>query len=206
MKSVQIQGKSRSEHGKKATRHLRSEGQVPAVIYGGESNIHFSASQLSLRPLVYTPDFQLAEITVDGKTHKCIMKDLQFDVVTDELNHIDFLELVDDRKVIADLPLKFIGQPKGVKDGGRLEIKVKSLKVRTLPKFLKENIELNIETLELHGNVRVEDVKVDNYEIMNSPRIPVASVVTTRALRQAETETAKAAPAAAAAKAAPAKK
>jgi len=206
MKSVQIEGKSRSEHGKKATRHLRSEGQVPGVIYGGESNIHFSATQLSLRPLVYTPDFQLAEISVDGKTYKCIMKDLQFDVITDELSHVDFLELVEDRKIIADLPLKFTGQPQGVKDGGRLEIKVKSLKVRTLPKYLRENIEVNIENLELHGNVRVEDVKIEHYEVMNSPRIPVASVVTTRALRQAETEVAKVAPAAAPAKAAPAAK
>ncbi len=192
MKVVNIEGKIRSELGKKATRQLRSEGQVPCVIYGAESNIHFSAPQLSLRPLVYTPDFQLAEVSVNGKTHKCILKDLQFDVVTDELSHVDLLELVEDKKVTANLPLKFVGQPEGVKAGGRLEIKVKSLKVRTYPKYLKENIEVNIDNLQLHGNVRVEDVKVDNYEIMNSPRIPVASVVTTRALRQAETEEAKA--------------
>lgn len=193
MKSLKIEGKSRSEHGKKATRHLRSEGHVPAVIYGGKENIHFSAPTLSLRPLVFTPEFQLAEINVDGKTYRCIMKDVQFDVLTDEVSHIDFLELVEDRKVVANLPLNFVGQPKGVKDGGRLEIKVKSLKVRTLPKYLSENITVNIENLELLGNVRVEDVKAENMEIMNSPRIPVASVVTTRALRQAETEEAKAA-------------
>lgn len=193
MKSLKIEGKSRSEHGKKATRHLRSEGQVPAVIYGGTENIHFSAPTLALRPLVFTPEFQLAEISVDGKTYRCILKDVQFDVLTDEVSHIDFLELVEDRKVVANLPLNFVGQPKGVKDGGRLEIKVKSLKVRTYPKYLSENISVNIENLELLGNVRVEDVKAENMEIMNSPRIPVASVVTTRALRQAETEEAKAA-------------
>lgn len=186
MKVVKIEGKSRSEHGKIATRRLRSEGQVPAVIYGGKETIHFSADQLSFRPLVYTPDFQLAEITVDGKAYTCIMKDLQFDVLTDELNHVDLLELVDDKKVIANLPLKFVGQPAGVKAGGRLEVKVKSLKVRTYPKFLRENLEVNIEKLELNGNVRVQDVNVENIEIMNSPRIPVASVVMTRALKQAE--------------------
>jgi len=188
MNSVKIEGQSRSEHGKTATRRLRSEGQVPCVIYGGTETIHFSAPTLAFRPLVYTPAFQIAEILVDGKTYRCIMKDRQFDVVTDELNHIDFLELVEDKKVIANLPLKFIGQPAGVKAGGRLETKIKSLKVRTLPKFLVEAIEVDITDLELNGNLRVEDVKADNMEVMNSARIPVASIVMTRALRQAESE------------------
>lgn len=193
MKSVKIEGQSRSEHGKTATRRLRSEGNVPCVIYGGKETIHFSAPVMAFRSLVYTPEFQLAEITVDGKTYTTIMKDLQFDVLTDELAHVDFLELVDDKKVIANLPLKFVGQPEGVKAGGRLEVKVKNLKVRTLPKFLKEHIDVNIESLQLNGNVRVEDVVAENMEIMNSPRIPIASVVMTRALKQAETEEAKAA-------------
>lgn len=191
MKSVKIEGKSRSEFGKSSTRRLRSEGHVPAVIYGNETK-HFSAPVMAFRSLVYTPDFQLAEITVDGNTHKCILKDLQFDVVTDELNHIDFLELNDDRKVIANLPLKYVGTPAGVKAGGRLETKMKSLKVRTYPKHLVEAIEVNIENLNLNENVRVEDVNAGEMEIMNSPRIPIASVVMTRALKQAETEEAKA--------------
>jgi large subunit ribosomal protein L25 len=193
MKSVKIEGQSRSELGKKATRQLRSEGNVPGVIYGTSNNIHFTATQKDLRSLVYTPDFQVAEITVGGTTHKCILKDLQFDVVTDDLSHVDFLELVEDRKIVADLPIKFTGQSKGVKEGGRLVTKLKTLKVRTLPKHLTENIEVNVENLELHGNIRVEDVKLENIEIMNSPRIPIASVVSTRALRQAEADGAEAA-------------
>lgn len=191
MKAVSVEGKKRNDLGKKATRQLRSEGFVPGVIYGSTENIHFAATQMSLRTLVYTPDFQVAEISVDGKTHRCILKDLQFDVVTDELSHIDFLELVEDKKVIANLPLKFVGQPEGVKAGGRLEIKMKTLKVRTLPKHLVEAIEVDITNLQLNGNMRVEDVNAPEMEIMNSPRIPIASVVMTRALRQAESEEAK---------------
>jgi large subunit ribosomal protein L25 len=135
MKSVKIAGVTRTELGKKATRQLRSEEQVPAVIYGGKETIHFSAPVMDFRTLVYTPEFQIAEITVDGNTYRAIMKDIQFDVVTDDLNHIDFLELVDDRKVVANLPLKFVGQSQGVKDGGRLELKMKSLQVRTYPNY-----------------------------------------------------------------------
>ncbi len=186
MKSVKIEGKSRSGLGKKATRHVRSEGLVPAVIYGGKDTIHFTAPVIAFRHLVYTPDFQIAEINVDGKEYRTIMKDLQFDVVTDELNHVDFLELVEDRKVIATLPLHFTGTAQGVKDGGRLELKLKSLKVRAYPKHLRESIEVKLDKLELHGNIRVEEVIAENMEVMNSPRIPVASVVTTRALKVEE--------------------
>ncbi len=192
MKSVKIEGKKRSDLGKKATRQVRSEGQVPCVIYGGNETIHFTAPVMSFRHLVYTPDFQIAEINLDGKTYKTIMKDLQFDVVTDDLTHIDFLELVDDKKVIANLPLKFTGQSVGVKAGGRLEIKVKNLKVRAYPKHLLESLEVSISDLQIGDNLRVQDVKAEGIEFMNSPRIPIASVVTTRALRQAETEEAKA--------------
>ena len=206
MKSVKIAGVTRTELGKKATRQLRSEEQVPAVIYGGKETIHFSAPVMDFRTLVYTPEFQIAEITVDGKTYRAIMKDIQFDVVTDDLNHIDFLELVDDRKVVANLPLKFVGQSQGVKDGGRLELKMKSLQVRTYPKYLKAAIEVSIDNLQLHGNIRVQDVIAENMEIMNSPRIPVASVVTTRALRQAADAEAAAKTPAKGGKAAPAKK
>ncbi|MBL7718131.1 MAG: 50S ribosomal protein L25 [Flavipsychrobacter sp.] len=193
MKSIKIEGTKRSDLGKKATRQARSEGQVPCVIYGGNETVHFTAPVMGFRHLVYTPDFQIAEISVDGKTYRTIMKDLQFDVVTDDLNHIDFLELVEDKKIIANLPLKFTGQPEGVKAGGRLEIKAKTLKVRTYPKFLRESIEVPIDSLQIGGNLRVEDVVATDMEVMNSPRIPIASVVTTRALRQAETEEAKAA-------------
>ncbi len=188
MKSVVIEGQLRTDMGKKAARDLRSQGQVLGVIYGGKEEVHFTAPAMSFRSLVYTPEFQIAEIKVDGKTYRTIMKDKQFDVVTDSLNHIDFLELVEGRKVIANLPLSFQGQSEGVKAGGRLVIKMKTLKVRTLPENLVASIDVDITNLQLNGNIRVEDVKLENTEMMNPARQPIASVVMTRALRQAETE------------------
>lgn len=207
MKSITIEGQLRTETGKKATRQLRSQGLVPGVIYGGTEEVSFSAPLLAFKSIVYTSAFQLAEITVDGKTFKCILKDLQLDKVTDQLAHVDFLELVADKAVIATIPIKFTGASIGVKDGGRLITKVKSLKVKSLPQHLKENIEVDITNLELNGNIRVEDVSEPDYEILNSPRIPIASVVMTRQLKQEEAAAPAAgkAPAAAAAKAPAAK-
>jgi large subunit ribosomal protein L25 len=198
MQTITIEGQLRTGLGKQATRQLRSEGKVPGVIYGGARELNFSAPVTAFKSLVYTPDFQLAEIKLEGATYRCIMKDIQFDKVTDDLNHVDFMELVEDKKIVATIPLKFTGAAKGVKDGGKLITKMKALKVKTFPKFLRENIEVDLTNLELNGNVRVEDVKADNYEILNSPRIPVASVVLTRVLKQEETTAvAGAAPAAA---------
>lgn len=198
MKTITIEGQLRTGFGKAATRQLRSQELVPGVIYGGAQEINFTAPVAAFKNLVYTPSFQLAEVVVDGKTYRTIMKDLQFDKVNDHLIHIDLLELVDDRKVIADIPLKFVGVSPGVKDGGKLVIKMKSLKVKTFPKYLKEQIEVSIDNLELNGNIRVEDVKEEHYEILNSPRIPIASVTLTRQLKQDEATAAPAAGAAAA--------
>ena len=227
MKSITIEGQLRTETGKKFTRRLRSQGLVPGVIYGGSQEVNFAAPVLSFKNLVYTSEFQLAEIKVDGKSFRCILKDVQLDKVSDELAHMDFLELVEDKKIVATIPIKFTGTAAGVKGGGKLVTKMKTLKIKTYPKYLKENIEVDLTHLELNGNIRVEDVKDENYEILNSPRIPIASVVMTRQLKQeeaggtpgtvapakvaaaapAKTAAAKAAPAKAApAKAAPAKK
>ena len=186
MKSVTIEGQLRTEFGKKATRQIRSQESVPAVIYGGATEINFSASAKSFKPLVYTAEFQLAIVKVGGKTYNCILKDLQFDKVTDTLIHVDLLELVEDKKVVATLPLKYVGNSIGVKDGGKLVIKIKSVKVKTLPKYLVEQISVDISALALNMNLRIEDIKAENMEIMNSPRIPIASVVMTRQLKQEE--------------------
>jgi large subunit ribosomal protein L25 len=202
MKTITIEGQIRTEFGKAATRQLRSEEKVPAVIYGGAKEVNFSALATSFKNLVYTPDFMVADVNVEGKSYKCVLKDLQFDKVTDRLIHIDFLELVEDKKVVVTLPLKFVGAPAGVKAGGKLVTKIKSLNVKLYPKDLRENIELDITNLELNGNIRVEDVKADNIEILNSPRVPIASVTMTRQLKQEEATAPKAAAPAAAAKAA----
>jgi large subunit ribosomal protein L25 len=107
------------------------------------------------------------------------------------LNHVDLLELVEDKKVVATLPIKFTGVSVGVKGGGKLITKMKALKVKALPRDLKQNIEVDITNLELNENIRVEDVKEPNLEILNSPRIPIASVVMTRQLKQEEATAAK---------------
>jgi large subunit ribosomal protein L25 len=186
MKKITIEGQLRTATGKTATRQLRSQGMVPGVIYGGAQEVSFTVTALALKPFIYTPDFQLADLKIDGKVYTCILKDLQFDKVSDLLTHVDFLELVEGKKVKATIPLKYTGAAAGVKAGGKLEIRLKSVKVKTEPKYLRENIEVDLTNLELNQNIRVQDIVVENIEILNSPRIPIASVTMTRQLKQEE--------------------
>ncbi len=199
MKSITIDGQIRTEFGKAATRQLRSEDKVPAVIYGGAKEVNFTAPASAFKNIVYTADFMLAEVNVEGNSYKCVLKDLQFDKVTDQLIHVDFLELVGNKKIVVSIPLRLTGTPAGVKEGGKLSVKMKSLKVKTLPEHLTEHIDMDISDLKLNENVRVQDVPAGNLEILNSPRIPVASVTMTRQLKQEEATAVKA-PAAAEAK------
>ena len=196
MKTITIEGQIRTEFGKTATRQLRSEEKVPGVIYGGAKEINFSAPATAFKSIVYTPDFMLAEVKVDGLSYKCVLKDLQFDKVSDKLIHVDFLELVGDKKVTVSIPIKFTGVPEGVKEGGKLAVKMKALKVKTIPEYLLEHIDVDLTNLKLNENIRVQDVKAKNMEILNSPRIPIASVAMTRQLKQEEATVAKVAPAA----------
>jgi large subunit ribosomal protein L25 len=202
MKTITIEGQIRTEFGKAATRQLRSDEKVPAVIYGGAKEINFSAPVSAFKNIIYTPDFMLAEIKVEGNSYKCVLKDIQFGKVSDNLIHVDFLELVGSKKITVNIPLKFTGVPAGVKEGGKLVVKMKSLRVKALPEHLLEHIEMDITGLKLDENLRVQDVKVKNMEVLNSPRIPIASVTLTRQLKQ---EDAKVTPDAAAPAAADAK-
>ena len=102
MKTITIEGQLRTEYGKSATRQLRSQELVPGVIYGGAQEVSFSAPAKAFKASRIHTKFQLAEVSVDGKTYRCILKDLQFDKVSDELIHVDLLELVEDKKVVAD--------------------------------------------------------------------------------------------------------
>jgi|ERR1017187_4006978 large subunit ribosomal protein L25 len=191
MKTITIEGQIRTDFGKTATRQLRSEEKVPGVIYGGAKEINFSAPVISFKSIIYTPDFMLAEIKINGGSYKCVLKDMQFDKVSDKLIHVDFLELVGNKRVTVSIPIKFTGIPAGVKEGGKLAVKMKALKVKALPEHLTEHIEVDLTELKLNENIRVQDVKAENMEILNSPRIPIASVAMTRQLKQDEAAPAK---------------
>ena len=97
MKTFQLEGTPRTEIGKKAAKAIRKEEMIPAVLYGGESTIHFNVTKDAVRKLIYTPEIFIVDLTIGDKKTKAIIKDLQFHPVTDAVLHIDFLEVFDTR-------------------------------------------------------------------------------------------------------------
>jgi large subunit ribosomal protein L25 len=208
MKSISINGTKRAAQLKKEAKHLRAEGKVPCVLYGGKEQVHFSTPEISLKGLVYTPEVHTVDLNIDGNSYKAIMKDLQFHAVTDKILHIDFLEMSDDKKVTIDIPVKISGNSAGVRAGGQLITKLRKLKISALPKDLPDRIEVKIDDLNIGDSVRVRDIKLNGVLILDSPNNVITAVKTTRVVveeTKAETPAAgAAAPAAAAAAATPA--
>ena len=187
MQTHSINGELRSATGKKPSATLRKENLVPAVIYGGEKNIHFQAHKREFKHLVYSPDFKIAEITIDGAPTKCILKDIQFHPVSDELVHIDFQELVPAKKMILELPIRFKGVSPGVKGGGKLQQLMRRVKVKVSPEDIVDVLYIDISTLELNMSARVKELEInDGIEVMLPGATPVAIVQTPRALKSAD--------------------
>jgi len=118
MQIVNVEAQERTAFGKSSNKLIRKEGLIPAVIYSKEGVKHCSVTNADVKHLVYTSDFKLAEITVNGSKSKCTLQDIQFHPVTDNIIHMDFLELIDGHSVKVDVPVKFKGVSPGVKAGG----------------------------------------------------------------------------------------
>ncbi len=176
MKTLEIIGFKRANLGKGEAKKLRLEGNVPCVIYGGEKQIHFYAPMIHFRPLVYTPDIHFVNLNVEGEIFKCILQDIQFHPVSEMILHADFLELKDDRPIKMLVPVKFIGESPGILKGGRLMVNTRKLLIKALPKDMPNDIVIDITTVDLGKTVKVRELEVDNFEILNSPQVSIASV------------------------------
>jgi large subunit ribosomal protein L25 len=203
MKVVAFKGEIRTDLGKKATKAIRYEEKIPAVLYGGDDTVHFTVTYKDVKPLVFTPDFKIAEVEIDGKTYRCILKDIQWHPVSDEIQHIDFLRLIDGHPIKVEVPIRFTGSAPGVRAGGKLQQAVRRIKIKTTPEKMVDIVDLDISKLEMGQSIRVRDIAaIDGVEVLAQPGTPVASVEIPRALRSAATAAAKEAKSGAAAPAA----
>ena len=193
MKSIAISGSVRQNVGKRDAKELRYDGKVPAVLYGGNDQTHLSVSAADLKPVLYTPEVVFVELNFEGKTVKAIVQDAQYHPLTDEVRHIDFLQLSDDKEVSMNIPVTLTGTSPGVKMGGKLVQKLRSLRVRSLPANMPQTVEVPLESLEVGKSFRVSKVELNNATVLNNTDDTIVSVIMSRALRQAEQEAAKAA-------------
>ena len=186
MEIVAIQGHRKEASGKVETKKIRRNGLVPAVMYksGGGEAIQFNLNAPEVRDLVYTSKFKMVEITLNGEVHKAILKDIQFHPVNEQVLHLDFLLLVPGVKFKANVPVRYTGVAKGVKEGGKFIPRMRTVTILTTPEKAVDEVTADITTMELGSTLRVRDIKVqDGVDILNTAAVPIASIEIPRALR-----------------------
>lgn len=194
MEVISLNATPRTDLGKVATKAVRKDNLVPCVLYGGNEIQHFTLVPLDLRTLVYSPEFKIVEIQLNGQTHRCILKDVTFHPVDEKIIHIDFLRLIDGHPVKVDVPISFDGVAVGIKSGGKLIKKMRKVTIQTTPDKLIDKMILDTATMELGETRRVKDLQMTKgITILNNENIPIASIDIPRALRTAQDEAAKAA-------------
>ena len=180
MKSITLKGLERESVGKVSTNALRNADRVPCVVYGGENPIHFSVDAKDLNALVYTPDALIVDLELSGKKIKATLQDLQFHPVSDNVLHVDFVELFENKPVTMKVPVKITGHSVGVRAGGVLAVNSRKLAVRALPANLPDFIEVDITSLKIGDKAIIRSLQKENYKIMAPDTAIVAYIKSSR--------------------------
>lgn len=186
MKTFDLKGNKRTEVGKKAAKALRKSELVPCVMYGGKENLHFAVVAKEFQNLVYSPSVYIVNLDVDGKKHQAIMQNIQFHPVSDEIEHVDFLEISDDKPISIQIPVKLQGNSEGVKQGGKLMLKMRKLRVKGLPVNLPDTLNVDITNLALGKSIKVGELSFDNLELLEAKNAVVTTVRLTRSAMSAK--------------------
>jgi len=177
MKSITIKGSQRESVGKVATKALRNAGKVPCVLYGGDKVFHFSADELPLSKLVYTPHVYTAKIELEnGEVFNAILQDIQFHPVSDKILHIDFYQLFSDKEITMEIPVVLLGSAPGVVNGGNLRFPYRKLKVKALPDNLPDFINADISKLDIGDKLYVTELEGDKFTLLHPDNTVVAQV------------------------------
>ena len=187
METIKIAGVKREAFGKKESKSIRKQGQVPCVIYGNGETVHFSVDARSLKPLIYTPQSFLIEFDIEGKKEVGVMREVQY---------ADFFHVIPGKPISIDVPVKLTGNSEGVKQGGKLILSKRKVRISATMENLPDEIVVDVTTLGLGKSIFVGDLKYDHITILTPATTAICAVKMTRAARGA----AAAAEAAAAAK------
>lgn len=176
MKTAQLSGSLRANVGKKDAATLRREGRVPGVLYGTGEQVHFSVKKIDIEKIVFSPDVYMIELDIEGKKANAIIRELQQHPVKDTIQHVDFLQVTEDKPVKVGLPVRLEGSSRGVLAGGKLLQVFRKLNVVGLAKDLPEAVILNIAPLRIGQSIRVKDVQYPGVTVLDPANAVIVSV------------------------------
>jgi large subunit ribosomal protein L25 len=192
MSEIVLNAETRTATGKKA-KQARSAGFVPGVYYSrGEAAISLQVVKPDLDPLVYTSETHVIDLRIkDGATKKCILRDVQYDPVSDLPVHFDLQGLKENESISLEIPVVLTGGiPVGVRDGGMLQHMIHKLKITCLPKDIPAKVEIDVANLAINHSVHVRDLNVPNVTIEEQADAAVVGVLPPTVTKDAEAATA----------------
>ena len=144
---------------------LRSDGFIPAILYGGKkNNINISLKKLSIQDLIKTETFmsKVVDLEIDGNAEKVLPKDVAYDPVSDEPMHIDFMRIVKGSRIILEIPVKFINSEKspGLKKGGVLNIVRRKVELKCPAENIPNEIVVDLDNTEINSSLKISSVKL----------------------------------------------
>jgi large subunit ribosomal protein L25 len=170
------------EVGKKATRAVRRNQEVPCVLYGHNVEpVAFSTPETALNPLVFTSEMHLVQVTLDGKSWPCIVKNIDFHPVSDRPIHADFQVLLEGETLTLVLPIRYLGTPVGKREGGEVRAVLHELEVSVLPKNIPSHIDVDVSDLDIGGAIHVGDLDLPGIEILAPADQTLITVLAPRA-------------------------
>ncbi len=179
MQEVVINAEVRTNTGKHS-KYSRASGMTPGVYYAhGEGNLNIQVLASALEPLVFTSEAHVIDLRLaDGASRKCILRDVQFDPVTDKPIHFDLQGLKENEKLTIEVPVVLTGGvPQGVRDGGMLQHFVHKVKVSCLPKDIPQKFEIAVEALGINHFVHIADLQMPNVVILENAETAVVGVM-----------------------------
>lgn len=187
MEKVLLNAKKRTQIDKAARSLLRREGKIPAVFYSKHHEpIPVEVEERLVHPMVFTSKTHLITLNVDKDMElECIIKDVQFDPVTDRIVHVDFLGLQKDEKIQLEIPVQLVGSAIGIKEGGVLQHILHKILIECFPSDIPAHIEIDITDLKLGQAIHISDLKPEKYTILNSEESMIASVTHPRVEKEA---------------------
>ena len=148
-----------------ANNKLRAEGMIPAILYGGKDpNQNISVSKKEISNIINSDTFlsKVLELNVDGKKEKVIPRDVAFNVVSEEPIHIDFMRIVSGKKIVLEIPVKFINHPDspGLKRGGVLNIVRRKVELRCPAENIPDEIVVDLAGTDIGTSIKISSVKL----------------------------------------------
>ena len=195
MKTFELKGTARVAGGKRAAKILRATGAIPCNLYGVEKDADgkavatsFSVTFEAVRKLIYTPEIFVVNLDIDGKVCKAVMRELQFHPVKDNVLHIDFYQITDDKPIVMAVPVTYSGHAVGVREGGAFRSLIRNLKVKATYDKIPERLDIDITELGIGKSIIVGDLDFEGLEIVTPKQALVRTVKATRNSKSADEE------------------